>query len=156
MGIISIENLTKDYGKGRGVFDVSLQVEKGEIYGYLGPNGAGKSTTMRHLMGFSKADKGDIRILGMDCWREQKKIQEKVGYLPGEIAFFSCFILLLRSEVTLWEGSDIPLSLQIDKFRKSALPSDFHSSDRSVSVFCDDNLANIRLFRIFVIYLIPV
>ena len=87
MGIISIENLTKDYGKGRGVFDVSLQVEKGEIYGYLGPNGAGKSTTMRHLMGFSKADKGDIRILGMDCWREQKKIQEKVGYLPGEIAF---------------------------------------------------------------------
>ena len=57
MGIISIENLTKDYGKGRGVFDVSLQVEKGEIYGYLGPNGAGKSTTMRHLMGFSKADK---------------------------------------------------------------------------------------------------
>lgn len=87
MGIISIENLTKDYGKGRGVFDVSLRVEKGEIYGYLGPNGAGKSTTMRHLMGFSKADKGDIRILGMDCWREQKKIQEKVGYLPGEIAF---------------------------------------------------------------------
>ena len=85
MGIISIENLTKDYGKGRGVFDVSLQVEKGEIYGYLGPNGAGKSTTMRHLMGFSKADKGDIKILGMDCWREQKKIQEKVGYLPGEI-----------------------------------------------------------------------
>ena len=47
MGIISIENLTKDYGKGRGVFDVSLRVEKGEIYGYLGPNGAGKSTTMR-------------------------------------------------------------------------------------------------------------
>ena len=54
MGIISIENLTKDYGKGRGVFDVSLQVEKGEIYGYLGPNGAGKSTTMRHLMGAEK------------------------------------------------------------------------------------------------------
>lgn len=84
MGIISIENLTKDYGKGRGVFDVSLRVEKGEIYGYLGPNGAGKSTTMRHLMGFSKADKGDIKILGMDCWREQKKIQEKSVICRGK------------------------------------------------------------------------
>lgn len=53
MYAIDIRNLTKDYGSGKGVFDITLAVEPGEIYGYLGPNGAGKSTTMRHLMGFS-------------------------------------------------------------------------------------------------------
>lgn len=49
--MIDIHNLTKDYGGGKGVFDVSISIKKGEVYGYLGPNGAGKSTTMRHLMG---------------------------------------------------------------------------------------------------------
>ncbi len=50
MDIIKIENLTKDYGNHKGVFNVSIDIKKGEVYGYLGPNGAGKSTTMRHLM----------------------------------------------------------------------------------------------------------
>ena len=62
--IINVEHLTKDYGYGRGVFDVSIKVHKGECYGYLGPNGAGKSTTIRHIMGFSKpvkAIKEEIR-----------------------------------------------------------------------------------------------
>ena len=62
--IINVEGLTKDYGYGRGVFDVSIRVEKGEVFGFLGPNGAGKSTTIRHLMGFSKPDKGKVEILG--------------------------------------------------------------------------------------------
>lgn len=53
---IDIQHLTKDYGNGKGVFDISIRIPKGEVYGYLGPNGAGKSTTMRHLMGFSKPD----------------------------------------------------------------------------------------------------
>lgn len=53
MSVINVERLTKDYGFGRGVFDVSIHVEKGEVFGFLGPNGAGKSTTIRHLMGFS-------------------------------------------------------------------------------------------------------
>ena len=60
------------------MFDVTLSIKKGEIYGYLGPNGAGKSTTMRHLMGFSKPQKGSVYIQGMDCWSEQKKIQRHV------------------------------------------------------------------------------
>ena len=55
--IIETSGLTKDYGFGRGVFDVSIHVDKGEVFGFLGPNGAGKSTTIRHLMGFSKPDK---------------------------------------------------------------------------------------------------
>ena len=87
MSIISINNLTKDYGNGKGIFDVSINIKKGEVYGYLGPNGAGKSTTMRHLMGFIKAEKGSVTIDNLDCWKEQKKIQANLGYLPGEIAF---------------------------------------------------------------------
>ena len=87
MYAIDIRNLTKDYGSGKGVFDITLAVEPGEIYGYLGPNGAGKSTTMRHLMGFSRPQSGTAFVEGRDCWRQQKEIQRRVGYLPGEIAF---------------------------------------------------------------------
>lgn len=87
MNIIEIEHLMKDYGNGKGVFDVSLTIKQGEVYGYLGPNGAGKSTTMRHLMGFSKPQSGTASILGLECWNNQKKIQGRLGYLPGEIAF---------------------------------------------------------------------
>lgn len=87
MNTIDIQHLTKDYGQGKGVFDITLAIKKGEVYGYLGPNGAGKSTTMRHLMGFSKPQSGIVSIEGMECWSEQKKIQQKVGYLPGEISF---------------------------------------------------------------------
>jgi len=82
--IINVENLTKDYGYGRGVFDVSIQVHKGECYGYLGPNGAGKSTTIRHIMGFSKPKIGKVQIFGEDSFGNTDKILAKVGYLPGE------------------------------------------------------------------------
>lgn len=88
MSVIDINHLTKDYGNQKGIFDVSLQIKQGEVYGNLGPNGAGKSTTMRHLMGFSRPQSGAASILGLDCWREQKEIQKYIGYLPGEIAFF--------------------------------------------------------------------
>ena len=86
MEVISVKNLTKDYGLGRGVFDVNLSAQKGEVYGFLGPNGAGKSTTIRHLMGFSKPDKGKTQILGKDTFKNYYKLLEKIGYLPGEIA----------------------------------------------------------------------
>ena len=82
--IINVENLTKDYGYGRGVFDISLKVHKGECYGYLGPNGAGKSTTIRHIMGFSKPTVGKVQIFGMDTFNNTNKILGEVGYLPGE------------------------------------------------------------------------
>ncbi len=84
--IINVEGLTKDYGYGRGVFDVSIHVEKGEVFGFLGPNGAGKSTTIRHLMGFSKPDKGKVEILGKPTFQKYDEILKKVGYIPGEIA----------------------------------------------------------------------
>lgn len=86
MDIISIQNFTKDYGNKKGVFNVSININKGEVYGYLGPNGAGKSTTLRHLMGFSKADNGTLLINNLDCWKDKTKIKKDIGYLPGEIA----------------------------------------------------------------------
>ena len=86
MGNIIIRNFTKDYGDKKGVFNVSLEINKGEIYGYLGPNGAGKSTTLRHLMGFSKADSGSLYINGLNCWKDKTIIKKDIGYLPGEIA----------------------------------------------------------------------
>ena len=85
--VIKIDNLTKDYGLNRGCFDVSLEVTRGEVFGFLGPNGAGKTTAIRHLLGFSKAQSGGCEILGMDCWKKPSKIQEHIGYLAGEIAF---------------------------------------------------------------------
>jgi len=86
MSVIEVNHLTKDYGHGRGIFDVSLQVEKGEVFGFLGPNGAGKTTTIRHLMGFSNPQKGNATINGLSCNRQTGKILENVGYLPGEVA----------------------------------------------------------------------
>ncbi|MFQ8898707.1 MAG: ATP-binding cassette domain-containing protein [[Clostridium] scindens] len=87
MNIIDIQDITKDYGGGRGVFDIAFQVKRGEVLGFLGPNGAGKTTTIRQLMGFLKPDKGKVLILGKDCFKEADQIARFVGYLPGEIAF---------------------------------------------------------------------
>ncbi|MBQ8612458.1 MAG: ABC transporter ATP-binding protein, partial [Oscillospiraceae bacterium] len=84
---IEVSHLTKDYGHGRGVFDVSIKVEQGMCYGFLGPNGAGKTTTIRHLMGFSKPQSGSTSILGCDSWNCADELKNAVGYLPGEIAF---------------------------------------------------------------------
>lgn len=86
MHIIEVNDLTKDYGSGRGVFDVSIHVDKGEVFGFLGPNGAGKSTTIRHLLGFSKPDKGSTKIFGKETFDKYYEILDKVGYIPGEIA----------------------------------------------------------------------
>lgn len=88
MKAIEICHLTHDYGSHKGVFDLSLAIEKGEVFGFLGPNGAGKTTTIRHLMGFIKADQGQCRINGLDCWSQSNIIQKNVGYIPGEISYF--------------------------------------------------------------------
>jgi len=86
--VIEINNLTKNYGKNRGVIDVSLEVKEGDIFGFIGPNGAGKSTTIRSMLGFLKIDSGSIRLLGMDSVRDHEKILENVGYMPSEAWFY--------------------------------------------------------------------
>ncbi|HEX7055964.1 MAG TPA: ABC transporter ATP-binding protein [Bacilli bacterium] len=85
--MLTVDHLTKKFPNGKGIFDVSFTVKKGEVFGFLGPNGAGKSTTIRHIMGFLKPDKGSVTINGMDTWKQREKVQSYVGYLPGEISF---------------------------------------------------------------------
>lgn len=85
--MIQLNALTKTFKNGKGIFDLSFEVKRGEVFGFLGPNGAGKSTTIRHLMGFMKPSRGKAVINGRDCWKESAAIQHDVGYLPGEIAF---------------------------------------------------------------------
>ena len=86
--VIRIENLTKSYGKKRGVTDISLTVKEGEIFGFIGPNGAGKSTTIRSMLGFLNFDKGAITILGKDSVKEHVGILKEVGYMPSEALFY--------------------------------------------------------------------
>lgn len=86
---IEIQNLTKNYGKHRGVENVSFSVREGEIFGFLGPNGAGKSTTIRSMLGLIKYDQGHIRINGLDAKKDKEKILRDVGYMPSEAWFYS-------------------------------------------------------------------
>lgn len=104
MHTIEVEHLTKDYGSGRGVFDVSIAVDKGEVFGFLGPNGAGKSTTIRHLMGFSKPQSGSTKIEGMETFSHYSQVLNRVGYIPGEIA--------LPAGLTGWEFIRMMQNLQ--------------------------------------------
>lgn len=87
MSIITVYNMTKDYGNGRGVYNLSFEVKEGEVFGFLGPNCSGKTTTIRQLVGFTKADSGYSKIFNLDCFRNREIIQKELGYLAGEISF---------------------------------------------------------------------
>jgi len=87
MAFIEISNITKDYGQGRGNFNVTLSIEKGETIGFVGMNGAGKTTLIRQMMGFLRPNSGSIKINGLDSWKDSAEIKKLTGYLPGEIAF---------------------------------------------------------------------
>lgn len=87
MDVINIQHLTKDYGNGKGIFDINISIKKGEMFGFVGTNGAGKTTTLRHIMGFLKPDKGEVKVMGLDAWKQADKVKEYVAYIPGEIAF---------------------------------------------------------------------
>lgn len=85
--IIKADHLTKDYGNGHGIFNISFEVERGEVFGFIGTNGSGKTTTIRNMMGFIRPDKGSISVLGMNSWQQSVHIKPFVSYVPGEIAF---------------------------------------------------------------------
>lgn len=87
MNVIETKQLTKDYGNGRGVFDLDLSIRKGEMVGYVGTNGSGKTTTIRHIMGFLKPTSGAAYVEGLSSWEHASEIVKKIGYVPGEIAF---------------------------------------------------------------------
>lgn len=86
--VIETHSLTKSYGKSRGIEDVNLAVEKGEVFGFIGPNGAGKSTTIRTLLGFLKPTSGSAKVLGYDVVEESREIHKRIGYLPADVSLY--------------------------------------------------------------------
>ena len=88
MPVIEVNALAKSYGKARGIVDVTLSVEAGEVYGFIGPNGAGKSTTIRTLLGFLKPSGGKASIFGMDITAKSAEIKKRVGYVPAEVNYY--------------------------------------------------------------------
>ena len=98
---IRTAQLTKDYGSGRGLFDLDLQVAPQEVFGYLGPNGAGKTTTIRLLMGLIRPTGGSAYVFGLDCARDAVDVKRRVGYLPGDVPQFGS---LRGSEIVAYLG----------------------------------------------------
>src|SRR5665647_3174360 len=86
--VIETHTLTRSFGPHRGIIEVDLRVEPGEVFGFLGPNGAGKSTTIRILMGLYHASSGTAQVLGLDPFRDAVELHRRTGYLPGELALY--------------------------------------------------------------------
>ena len=112
---LELVNLTKKFGKLTALGDVSLTMEKGEVFGYIGPNGAGKTTTIRVLLGILKATEGGAKVFGMDAWREAVEIHKRIAYVPGDVN--------LWPNLTGGEIVDLFASLRgkIDKDRRDKL-----------------------------------
>ena len=86
--VIATSGLSKDYGSGRGLFGLDLEVRQGEVFGFLGPNGAGKSTTIRLLLDLIKPTAGSAQVLGLDTGKQSLAIRRRVGFLPGDLALY--------------------------------------------------------------------
>jgi ABC-2 type transport system ATP-binding protein len=129
---IDCRGLSKDFGQGRGILDLDLQVPEGIVFGFLGPNGAGKTTTLRLLMGFLKPDRGDASILGLPLATDRRELHRHIGYVPGELALPDgervqayldrCALLQgiedLERQRWLVERLDVPTGLRIRELSK--------------------------------------
>jgi len=106
MSIIEVKNLTKYYGKSRGIVDISFGVEEGEIFGFIGPNGAGKSTTIRLLLSLIHPTKGGAMVLGKDVATRGPEIRRDIGYLPSEVFYYEGMkvIDLLKYSASFYKG----------------------------------------------------
>lgn len=83
--MLSVQNVTKKFGRFTALDDISLRVKEGEIYGFIGPNGAGKTTTIRILLGILKANQGQAKIFGLDAWKDAVAIHKRLAYVPGDV-----------------------------------------------------------------------
>ena len=118
--------LTKDYGGGRGVTALDLEVHPGEVFGFIGPNGAGKTTTIRLLMDLTRPDSGTARIFGLDAQRQSLQVKRLSGYLPGELPLFPAYtgaqivelLANLRGGVDRRRIGDLAERLQLDLTRR--------------------------------------
>jgi ABC-2 type transport system ATP-binding protein len=88
MGVIVTQGLTKYYGKARGIIDLNLEVQPGEVFGFIGPNGAGKSTTIKTLLNFLQPTGGKAEIFGLDVVRDTVAIKQRIGYVPAEVSYY--------------------------------------------------------------------
>ena len=106
MSIIEVKNLTKYYGKSRGIVDVSFAVEPGEIFGFIGPNGAGKSTTIRLLLSLIRPTSGSASVFGKDVTIHGPVIRRDIGYLPSDVFYYEGMkvIDLLKYSASFFEG----------------------------------------------------
>lgn len=126
MNAVQTSDLTKFYGKARGIMNLDLTVKEGEFFGFIGPNGAGKSTTIRTLLGLISPTSGEAQVLGMDIRCEKNRILSEVGYLPSEAAFYPGMkvkdILKLSAELRRKSSMDEAMvlcdRLQLDTGRK--------------------------------------
>lgn len=126
MEAITTNNLTKYYGKSRGIVDINLSVQEGDFFGFIGPNGAGKSTTIRTLLGLITATKGSARIFGQDIQKQKRAVLEDIGYLPSEAMFYNRMrvgeILRLSADLRKKDCSDeakrLCSRLQLDTSRR--------------------------------------
>lgn len=142
--IIETENLTKYYGKYRGVIDLNIGIYEGEIFGYLGPNGAGKTTTIRLLLDLIKPTRGKALIFGKDVRRE-KEIRSKIGYLPGELSLYDD---LTGREFLLYMGN---LRKRIDlKFMKELSERFNCDLSRPLRALSHGNKQKIGLIQAFI------
>lgn len=126
MKAIQTENLTKYYGKSRGIINVNLNVEKGDFFGFIGPNGAGKSTTIRTLLGLIQPTSGSAQIFGKDITKYRTEILSNVGFLPSDALFYSGmkigellqFSANLRKKDCRKEALELCERLELDPSRK--------------------------------------
>jgi ABC-2 type transport system ATP-binding protein len=86
--VVRVDGLTKFYGRQRGILDLDLAVEPGEVFGYLGPNGAGKTTTIRLVLDFIRPTRGSVTVFGLEGHRASRAIRRRVGYLPGDLRLY--------------------------------------------------------------------
>lgn len=146
MGKLAIQtnNLTKFYGKSRGVVDLSLQVTEGEVFGFLGPNGAGKTTTIRVLLDFIRPTSGTAKIFGLDTKRQSIQVREYIGYLPGELHLYDKMTgrQILQFWANLRGRVDWNYALQLAERLKSTL-------DRPLKTLSTGNKQKIGLIQAF-------
>ncbi|MDD6057580.1 MAG: ABC transporter ATP-binding protein [Clostridiales bacterium] len=122
MVLIETQDLTKSYGKSRGIRNLNLRVNEGEFFGFIGPNGAGKSTTIRTLLGLILPTSGQARIFGEDIVRGKKEILSNVGYMPSEAIFYNSmkvrdvisFSAKMRNAACATEAKRLCERLQLD------------------------------------------
>lgn len=142
MPAIRTENLTKYYGRHRGIEGVCLEVARGECFGFIGPNGAGKSTTIRALLGLIRPTSGQAQVLNLDIGKENPQILARVGYLPSESAFYPGMrvrdILKLSADLRKQDcrqaAADLCDRLRLDPTRKAQELS--FGNRKKVAILC--------------------